>query len=205
MFETQVTLVGQVATDVKFVLSSRPEGEEDLSIARFRVASTIRKFDKTQRLWVDGDTIFATVVCFRRMAENVTTSLKRGDPVMVHGKMQMRSWRDDNRSGNELEIIASAVGHNLHFGTAMFSRSLFRVSSGSAESGAEEPFSPIAEDPLNGPSMAAVTPLPGVADIRSVGPVDASGVQPTRPHEERTSPHPPSSDPSTPADEQAAA
>ncbi|GAB3424100.1 hypothetical protein GCM10027569_57900 [Flindersiella endophytica] len=197
MFETQVTLVGQVASDVKFALSTRPEGEEDLPIARFRVASTIRKFDKAQKIWVNGDTIFATVVCFRRMAEHVTSSLKRGDPVLVNGKMQLRTWREENRSGNELEIIATAVGPNLQFGTAMFSKSLFRVPPDSAESAPDEPFSPT--------PMAEVTPLPGVSDIRSAGPVDASGVLPTRPSEERTSPHPPSSDPSTPADEQAAA
>jgi single-strand DNA-binding protein len=205
MFETQVTLVGQVASDVKFTLSKRPEGEDDLSVARFRVASTTRKFDKAQQAWVNGDTVFATAVCFRRMAEHVTGSLKRGDPVMVHGKMQMRSWRDENRSGHELEIIATAVGHNLLFGTAMFSKSLFRTQADSAESlGAEEPFSPVADGPSSAQPMAEVTPLPGASDIRSVGAVDASGVLPTRPREERTSPHPTSSDPSTTADEQAA-
>jgi single-strand DNA-binding protein len=208
MFETQLTLVGHLASDVKFALSSRPDGEEDLSIARFRVASTSRKFDKAQEIWVSGDTTFATVVCFRRLAEHVTSSLKRGDPVLVQGKMRMRSWQGENRSGTDLEIIAAAVGHNLFFGTSMFSKSLFRVPPDSAEPGAEEPFSPVAEqapaDTEPTTPMAEVTPLPGVSDIRSVGAVDASGVLPTRPREEMTSPHPTSSDPSTTADEQAA-
>lgn len=231
MFETHINLIGHLVSDVKFAISSRPEGEQDLAIAKFRVASTPRKFDKAQNIWVNGDTMFATVVCFRRLAEHVTSSLKRGDPVLVYGKMRTRTWQGDRRSGTELEIIATAVGHNLVLGTSMFSRSLFRGPGESAESAesagefagevagsdneslflsaadaqaADRQAGELAGDQEPATPVAAVTPLPGVSDIRSVGAVDATGVLPTRPSEERSSPQPASSNPSTTADEQAA-
>jgi single-strand DNA-binding protein len=211
MFETNINLIGHVATDVKFVVMKDSEGKGDgLPFARFRVASNSRKFDKSTDTWVPGDTLFASVVCFRRLAEHVTSSLKKGDPVLVYGKLRTRQWKaEDNRSGTELEITANAVGHNLTFGTAMFSRSLYRTQ---PDTGIEEPFA----QPVGGQSsdadssapLADVSVLSGarqVTDIRSVGaPADMPGARPARPGEEGYAPHPEPSPISPAADEQAA-
>lgn len=211
MFETNVNLIGQVATDVKFFPPNRPEGgSEGVPFAKFRVASTSRKFNKKTDTWEAGDTLFVTIACFRRLAEHVASSLNKGDPVIVYGKLRIRQWESPEKGAmTDLEITAIAVGHNLMFGTSAFYKSLYRTQSGS---GVEEPFA----QPVGGQSndadspvrLAEVSALPGahqVTDIRSVGaPVNVSGAQPPHPGEEGNSPRPDPSHTSPAADEQAA-
>jgi single-strand DNA-binding protein len=47
-------------------------------VARFRIASTPRFFDKGTNAWKDGDTLFLTVNVWRQAAENVAESMTRG-------------------------------------------------------------------------------------------------------------------------------
>lgn len=117
MNNSTIQIVGNVANDIQFNTSS-----EGLPYANFRVASTERKLDKETSRWVDGDTSWFTVTCFRSLAENVVASIKKGDPVIVAGKLTVRTWEKEDRSGTSVEIIADLVGHDLARGTAMFSR-----------------------------------------------------------------------------------
>ncbi|NKX49437.1 single-stranded DNA-binding protein, partial [Arthrobacter deserti] len=58
------------------------------------------------------------------LAQNIGSSLRKGDRVVVTGKLQLRQWTDeDGRHGTAPEIIADSVGHDLKWGTAKFARS----------------------------------------------------------------------------------
>jgi single-strand DNA-binding protein len=94
-------------------------------VATIRVGSTPRKLNRETGEWQDGETSYYTVTCWRRLAENVHGSLRKGDMVIVRGKVSTRSWLDDQqRVRMEVEIEADSVGHDLAFGWSRFNRGL---------------------------------------------------------------------------------
>jgi len=114
--ETQVTVCGNVASDVRFVRT-----DHELAIASFRLASTDRRYERGKG-WVDGETIYLTVTCFRALAEHVASSVSKGQPVIVTGRLRVRTWKKDERQGLSVEVEAQGVGHDLARGTSMFRR-----------------------------------------------------------------------------------
>jgi single-strand DNA-binding protein len=56
------------------------------------------------------------------MAENVSASVQKGDPLYVYGRLNVRTWERDDRSGTTLEVTAEILGHDLGRGTSTFSR-----------------------------------------------------------------------------------
>jgi single-strand DNA-binding protein len=109
VFETQVTVVGNVATAVK---SWRlPSGDV---VAKFRVASSERRRPPAGGgEWVQGDSLFVQVTCWRRLAENVLESLGVGDPVLVRGRLYTAEFEVDGRRRSETRLEAYAVGPDL--------------------------------------------------------------------------------------------
>lgn len=118
MNETIVTMVGNLVDDPK--LRTTDGGAE---VAGFRVASTSRRFDKTEQRWVDGGALFLSVSCWRALGVNATTSLRRGDPVVVTGKLTTRTYEKDGQTRSVVELEALAIGPDLARGTAVFRRS----------------------------------------------------------------------------------
>jgi single-strand DNA-binding protein len=118
MNETYVTVSGVVATQPRHALV-----DGSIPVTSFRVASTSRRFDKQARDWVDGHTTWVTVTCWRTLALNVRECLAQKDRIVVHGKLRTPEWvADGGARRNGVEIDAEAVGHDLMFGTASFTR-----------------------------------------------------------------------------------
>ena len=116
MQEMQSTIVGNVATDVRHV-----ETDAGVHIATFRVASTPRRRDRDKG-WVDDDTSYVTVTCWRFLAQNVAASLRKGNPVVISGPTRVRQWEKDGRVGHTTEVDARFVGHDLNRGVTSFER-----------------------------------------------------------------------------------
>jgi single-strand DNA-binding protein len=117
MNETLVTLQGWLGTDVTL----RQAGETP--VARFRVACTPRRYQKKTDEWVDGATQWFSVNAWRALAEHCEQSLHRGDPVVVHGRLNAQVW--SNSAGMEVtsyDVEAVVVGHDLNRGTSTFLR-----------------------------------------------------------------------------------
>ena len=124
---------GIVATTPRHIVTS-----EGLAITSFRLASTQRRFDKGQAQWVDIDTNWYTVVAFRQLALNAHTSLNKGDRVVATGRVKVRNWESEDKSGTAIEIEADALGHDLLWGTSSFERnSLARDLESTSESDAD--------------------------------------------------------------------
>lgn len=117
MTDSTVTMTGNVVTEPRHV-----ELDEGLHITSFRLACTPRRFDRTSREFVDGETSYYTVCSFRGLARNVAASVRRGEPVVVTGTLRVREWRNDDRSGTTTEIEALTVGHDLRRGVGGFER-----------------------------------------------------------------------------------
>ena len=86
MNATTITIAGNLVTDVDFRTTARGD-----SMARFRVASTVKRYDRDSGRWTDGDTMYWNVTAWRRAAENARASLAKGLPVMVHGRVRQRT------------------------------------------------------------------------------------------------------------------
>ncbi|WP_394769733.1 single-stranded DNA-binding protein [Lacisediminihabitans sp.] len=114
-----ITLTGLVATTPRHLVTT-----EGLSITSFRLASTQRRFDRSRDRWVDGDTNWYTITCFRQLAVNVSGSVLKGDRVVVTGRLRIRDWTSGEKAGTNIEVDADAVGHDLTWGTTTFSRSI---------------------------------------------------------------------------------
>jgi single-strand DNA-binding protein len=112
-----ITLTGLVATTPRHLTTS-----EGLAITSFRLASSQRRFDRASNRWVDGDTNWYTVSSFRALAENAANSVSKGDRVIVTGKLRIRDWENTDRSGTTVEVEADALGHDLTWGVASYTR-----------------------------------------------------------------------------------
>ena len=116
MNESYVTLQGWVGGDVDV----REVGET--TVASFRVGSTPRYH--RAGTWVNGETSWYTVNCWRGLAANVRESVRRGDAVVVHGRVRVDVWKrdDDAPSSTSWVVDATFVGHDLTKGTSAFSK-----------------------------------------------------------------------------------
>ena len=114
-----ITLTGLVATDARHIVTS-----EGLPITSFRLASAQRRFDRSQDRWIDGDTNWYTITSFRQLAINSAGSIKKGERIVVTGRLKIREWQNGERAGTTIDIEADAIGHDLAWGTSAFSRSI---------------------------------------------------------------------------------
>ncbi|MDN4160438.1 single-stranded DNA-binding protein [Nocardioides abyssi] len=131
--ETTVTLQGWVGGDV----TVRQAG--DAQVASFRVGATPRRFSRKAGDWVDGETQWYTVNAWRALGDNVAASVRRGDPVVVHGRLNVSTWISS--AGVEVtsfEVEATFVGHDLGRGRSAFTKTPRPVSA-SAEAHSDAP------------------------------------------------------------------
>ncbi|MGW3936468.1 single-stranded DNA-binding protein [Streptomyces phaeochromogenes] len=112
--ETVITIVGNLVDDPE--LRFTPSG---VAVAKFRIASTPRVFDKQTNEWKDGDSLFLTCSVWRKAAENVAESLARGVRVIVQGRLKQRSYEDREQVKRTVyEIDVDEVGPALARATA---------------------------------------------------------------------------------------
>ena len=140
--DAQVHLAGYVATEPRF---KKVAG--DTSSAQLRVAYTSRRRDKETGEWSDGPTSFVNVQCWRTLADNVSMSVHKGEPVLVMGRLQIRRFEDaEGAPRTAVEIEATSVGHDLTRGVAQFSRTRWPAATAAAEAAALSGGAPGSDD-----------------------------------------------------------
>jgi len=125
-----LTLIGWVATDPKHYT-----GATVTPFTTFRMAHTRRRFDRVQNAWADGRTEWFTVKVWRQSALNVAGSLRKGDPVLVHGRLSTEQWDSPEGPRTSLVLEALAIGPDLTYGRASFARTV-HVGGGTPGAGA---------------------------------------------------------------------
>jgi len=129
--ELTVTVVGWVGSDP---VCYRDDGQ--VPFTKFRVASTPRVYDRDQDGYVDADTSWFTVKAFRHLALNVAEAVRRGEPVVVHGRLRLVDWvTPDGQPRTTAELTADSVGHDLARGTTRFTRTVHGPRTAGAEPG----------------------------------------------------------------------
>lgn len=115
--ETYITVQGRVGGDVEY----KDTNASKVAIASFRLGSTPRFYDRGEGVWTDRPTTWFTVECWRTLAENVKSSVQKGQPVVVTGRLKTTEWLDDEGKRQSRTVIdAFSVGHDLTRGTAVF-------------------------------------------------------------------------------------
>jgi single-strand DNA-binding protein len=145
--ETEITLCGNLVDDPE--LRFTPSGA---AVAKFRMASTPRTFDRQTNEWKDGESLFLTVNVWRQPAENVAESLHKGMRVIVQGWLKQRSYE------------TSDVGPSLRGATAQVTR----ANRQNGQQGSSQPSQdPWASQPQNGRQQPPVQAAQGWAAPQS--------------------------------------
>lgn len=108
-----VTVAGNITRDPE--LRFTPSGQ---AVATFGLAVNRRWQNRQTNDWEEA-TSFFDITCWGQMAENVSESLPKGARVLVTGRLEQRSW--ENQEGerrSKVEIIADEVGPSLRWATA---------------------------------------------------------------------------------------
>src|SRR6202012_1989425 len=117
MFETSLTVVGNVVNDPK----RRRVGDQE--VLKFRVASNSRR-RVADGSWEPGNSLFVTVNCWGRLVSGVGASLGKGSPVIVVGNIYTSEYEDrDGIRRSTLEMRATSVGPDLSRGHAKIEKS----------------------------------------------------------------------------------
>ena len=124
----RITVTGVVGSDPRPTVT--PAG---LQITNFRLASTRRYFDRATGQWTDGETNWYSVSTFRQLALNTAESVRKGQHVVVHGRLRVRQWKTAEKSGLAIEIEADSVGHDLAWGTSAYTKTAARASASGDE------------------------------------------------------------------------
>ena len=128
------TLIGNVVDDPTYKLVK----DGGVGMCKFRIASNERWFSPESG-WQDGDTLFIDVVCFKALALNAIESFRKGDRVIVVGRVTSRSYEKDEQRRVTYEVKATSLGVDLARQTAEIKRVKRFVSvDGAAE--ADAPF-----------------------------------------------------------------
>lgn len=114
MNEDVITVVGRLGGDpsLKSVRGDR--------VAEFRVASKARRKEGDD--YVDGHTNWYSVEAWGDFALHVAASLRKGDLVVVLGKLKVEQWESGERRGTSVKIRADHVGHTLRTGAVVKER-----------------------------------------------------------------------------------
>jgi single-strand DNA-binding protein len=107
--ETTTTVVGNVTADPEL-----RETGSGVPVATFTVASTSRVRDGQSGEWRDGETLFLRCSAWRRTAENVAGRIRKGDRVVVTGRLRQRTFETDaGQRRSTIELMADEVALSL--------------------------------------------------------------------------------------------
>ena len=105
-----ITVVGSLAADP---MLKSVNGDQ---VAEFRLGCTARR--KEGEEWVDGHTNWYGVEAWGGFADHVHASLRRGDVVVVLGKLKVDQWESGDKRGTSVKIRAEHIGHSLRVGSS---------------------------------------------------------------------------------------
>lgn len=147
MSSAEVTVAGNLTADPELRYT-----QDGTPVAGFTVAHTPRRLNRQTNEWEDaGDAVFLRVSVWREQGQNVAHSLRKGDPVIVIGRLVSRSWEKDGETRHTMECQADIVSVDLRRARA---ERVARVRNGQAEQVTDEPWSTSGDNvtPLNAPA-----------------------------------------------------
>lgn len=121
-----------------------------------------------------GHTNWFSVRAFRSLGLNVLASIKKGQPVVVVGKLKVRFWEGEHGRNTAVDVDAVSIGHDLALGTACFQRTV--SSSPPADQTGDQPAAQADDATATGSSDRPTSPQDDSAD-ESGDPSGGSGAR----------------------------
>jgi single-strand DNA-binding protein len=112
-----ITVIGNLTADPE--LKQTNSGK---SVVNFSLAWTPRKPDGS-----DGQTSFYNIVAWEYLADNFASSFKKGDRLMVVGRVSQDRWedKDSGKTMTRLAITADEIGGTCRFHTVEMTKVSF--------------------------------------------------------------------------------
>ena len=111
----EVTVQGTVATAP---VLTRQEGKKPY--CRFRVAASYGQMVAGN--WVNYDTLWFTAKAWGDLAEHLAQSFKRGDPVILCGRLGEDHWMRSGQRVSSMVLHLHCAGHDLTRGEAHYTK-----------------------------------------------------------------------------------
>ena len=132
MFETPMTVVGRIITDLR----RRVVGDQEL--ISFRMASNSRR-RTAEGTWEPGNTLYVTINCWGKLVTGVGAGLYKGAPVIAVGTVHTSEYEDkDGVKRSSLEMRATAVGPDLARAIVRIEQPQRKAEGAGSEDGAEQ-------------------------------------------------------------------
>lgn len=123
----------------EFRLAADPElrfSPGGVAVGNVRLVASSRKKEGDE--WVDDKTCWIDGVCFKQMAENVAEHLRKGDTVVVTGKIQTESWETkEGEKRSKIALVIDSIGKNERWNDG---KKAERTTSGAGAPAAEDPW-----------------------------------------------------------------
>jgi len=114
MADVTITLSGNITREPELKFTKTGQAQ-----TRFAIAVNRRWQNKQTQNWEEQVSFF-DVTSWGPLAENTANSLKKGNRVLVTGRLEQRSWETpegDKRS--TVEVVAEDIAPSLRFSTAV--------------------------------------------------------------------------------------
>jgi single-strand DNA-binding protein len=110
-----VTLVGTLGADPEY--RRTPTGKD---VVDFNLVTNDR-VRGADGAWTDGAASWFKVTAWNQLARNAAMSFKKGQRVIALGVVRVETWQmRDGGTGRTMALTASALGHDVLFGTSSF-------------------------------------------------------------------------------------
>lgn len=168
--QSLLTLVGNVVNDV--VVRETSGG----TVANFRMACDNGYLDRRTKQWVERTT-YLTISAWRALGDNVATSVRKGQPVVVVGRPRQREFERDGQRVTVIEVDADLVGHDLGRGSAQFVRTPRgpQTADLAREAALEAGAGSVSGAPATYVTDGTGWAVPGLTAGAEAGPVEAAG------------------------------
>ena len=125
---SNITIIGNLTRDpeLTFLNNGSPS-------VKLGVAVNKRWQNRKTQEW-EEKTSFFNVVCYGKLADNVSTSRPKGTRVVVSGRLEQRDWlTESGEKRSVIEIIADDIGASLNSAHVSITRNAASVTAGAPE------------------------------------------------------------------------
>lgn len=157
MADNMVTLVGTLGTDPE--VRRTPQGKD---VVNFNLVTNerIRNADNS---WSDGAASWFRITAWNALGRNAAMSFRKGQRVIVRGALKVEQWQaKDGSTAKTVVLTASAIGHDVLFGTSTFARaastSAFATPPAREQESQQDGWGAAAEEPEHEPEQRELQP-----------------------------------------------
>jgi len=108
MYGNKITVVGNLTKDPE--LKYLPTGK---AVINFTVACNHGWRDRETQSWVHGESVYFKIEGWDTLDENISETLRKGDPVIVVGRMTCRTYEQEGKAREAWEVKADTVAPDL--------------------------------------------------------------------------------------------